>query len=130
MQRTGRKNDPAFRIVVAEHTVGPKSGDFVEKLGAYHPKTKDVSLNSERIKYWLSVGAKASDRLHNLFITQGIIKGEKINVLPKKTPIIKEKTEEEKAAEAPVAEETVAAEEAPTTEEAAPEAPEEEKAAA
>jgi len=95
MQRTGRKNDPAFRVVVAEHTIGPKSGKIVEKVGSHHPRTKQTILNNDRIKYWLSVGAQASDRIHNMLIAEGIIEGKKINVLPKKTPIVKESPAEE-----------------------------------
>jgi len=95
MQRAGRKNDPTFRVVVAEHTTAPQSGKFVEKLGSYHPKTKHFTLDSERVKYWLSVGAQASDRVHNVLISEGIIEGAKRNVLPKKTPVVKEDSAEE-----------------------------------
>lgn len=83
MQRTGRTNDPSFRVVVAEHTSSPKTGKFVEKVGTYNPKSKQRSLNAERIKYWLSVGAKASPTIHNMLISQGVIEGKKINILPK-----------------------------------------------
>ncbi len=94
MQRTGRTNMPTFRIIVTEHTEGPKTGSFVEKLGTYNPKTKERNLNGGRIKYWLSVGAKASGTMHNMLITAGIIEGKKINVLPKKSPPKKEETAE------------------------------------
>ncbi|HEY4519708.1 MAG TPA: 30S ribosomal protein S16 [Candidatus Paceibacterota bacterium] len=86
MQRIGRTNDPAFRIVVIEHTASPKAGTFVEKLGTYNPKTKERTLNAERVKYWLSVGAKASGTMHNMLIREGVIQGKKINVLPRKSP--------------------------------------------
>ncbi len=82
-QRTGRKNDPAFRIVVTEKRSKPKSGEL-EILGSFHPKTKETVLENERILYWLSQGAKASPRAHNLFISKGIIQGEKIDVSSKK----------------------------------------------
>jgi len=111
MQRTGRKNDPAFRVVVAEHTVGPKSGKIVEKVGSHYPRTKETILNSDRIKHWLSVGAKASDRIHNMLIAEGIIEGKKINVLPKKTPVVKEEALAEEAPEAPEAPEATEASE-------------------
>jgi len=94
MQRTGRTNMPTFRIIVTEHTEGPKTGNIVEKLGTYNPKTKERNLNGERIKYWLSVGAKASGTMHNMLITAGIIEGKKVNVLPKKSPPKKEETAE------------------------------------
>jgi len=85
---------PTFRIIVTEHTEGPKTGNIVEKLGTYNPKTKERNLNGERIKYWLSVGAKASGTMHNMLITAGIIEGKKVNVLPKKSPPKKEETAE------------------------------------
>ena len=85
LQRTGRTNDPSYRVVVTEHTNSPKSGRAVEKLGSYNPKSKVRVLDAERIKYWLSKGAKASGTMHNMLISAGIISGKKVNVLPKKT---------------------------------------------
>lgn len=131
-QRTGRNKTPTYRIVVAEHTSGPKAGKFVERLGSYNAKTKERVLNEERAKYWLSVGAQPSDTVHNLLVTLGIVKGGKINVLPKY--VAPEKPVEEAAPEAPaeVAAETTTEEtpaEAPA-EEAAPEAPAENTEAA
>ena len=96
LQRIGKKNAPTYRIVVAEHTSGPKSGKYVEKVGTYNPKTKERSINKERALYWLSVGAQASGTVHNMLVSENIIKADKINVLPKKTPIVKEAPEEEK----------------------------------
>ena len=103
MQRTGKINQPSFRIIVTEHTESPKTGNFVEKLGTYNPKTKERNLNTERIKYWLSVGAKASGTMHNMLIGAGIIEGKKVNVLPRKSPPKKEEapTEAAPAAETP-----------------------------
>jgi len=133
----GRKNDAAFRIVVIEHTAGPNSGKNVEHVGSYNPKTKALTLKKDRVEYWMSVGAKASDSVHNLLVKEGIIEGSKKNVLPKKSPIVKEVEEKEEEAapapEAPVEGEAPAAEEAAPVEEeaAAPaeeEAPKEEEA--
>lgn len=100
LQRIGRKNDPSFRVVVAEHTRGPKSGNFVERVGSRNPKTKETNLNAERIKYWLSVGAQASGTVHNLLVSAGIVKAKKVNVLPKKTPVVKEEEPKEETAPA------------------------------
>lgn len=50
----------------------------------------DVTLDGERIKYWISNGAQVSDTVHNILVGQKIIEGKKINVLPKKSPIVKE----------------------------------------
>ena len=77
---------PSYRIIVTEHARSPKTGNIVEKVGTYNPKTKERNLNAERIKYWLSVGAKASGTMHNMLISVGIIEGKKVNVLPKKSP--------------------------------------------
>ena len=78
MQRIGRKNMPAFRIIVAEHTRGPRTGNIVEKVGTYNPKTKERQFNADRIKYWLSVGAKASATVHNMLVSAKIVTGAKI----------------------------------------------------
>ena len=126
-QRVGRRNDAAFRLVVTEHTTGPKSNKHVELLGSYNPKTKAISLKNDRIEYWMSMGAQLSDRVHNLLISQGVIEGKKRNALPKKSPIVKEAPVEEKKKEeaAPAAEGAEAeapAEEAPTEEAPAEEA--------
>ena len=85
-QRVGRKNDPAFRIVVTERRSKPKSGG-VELLGSFHPKTKETRLEVERIRYWLSQGAEASPRVHNLLVTKDVIQGPKIPVGRKTAPV-------------------------------------------
>ena len=117
MQRTGRINTPSYRIVVLEHASSPKAGKYVEKVGTYDPKSKQRTLDIERVKYWISVGAQPSPTVHNMLVSLGIIDGKKINVLPK----YKEPVKEEVAAEAaPAAAEEVAveapAEEAPAEE--------------
>lgn len=85
LQRVGRKNDPAFRVVVTDRRHAAKSGKFLTVVGAYDPKEKRVRLDGDRIKHWLSVGAKASATVHNLLIKHKIITGQKIRiVLPAK----------------------------------------------
>lgn len=130
LQRTGRKNDPSFRVVVTEHTRGPKSEKHVDRVGFYNPKTKEQQLDADAIKGWIEKGAQASGTVHNMLVSAGIIKGDKVNVLPQKSPVVTEQPEEEKKEEAPAeggeeaapAEEV--AEEAPAAEEAAPAAEE------
>lgn len=75
-QRVGRKNDPAYRIVVGERRSKPHSTG-IEILGSYHPKTKITALKPERILYWISKGAKTSATVHNLLISKEILKGAK-----------------------------------------------------
>lgn len=141
LQRVGRKNDPSYRVVVTDSRTGPKSGKHVDLLGSYEPKSGTVRIDGARAKEWLAKGVQASGTVHNMLVSQNIIEGKKINVLPKKSPIIDEEAEKAaaeaeaaKAAEAAAAvEEAPAAEPAPEApaEDAAPEAPaaEEEKAA-
>ena len=78
-QRVGRRNDPAFRLVVTEHQARPKTNGL-ETLGSHHPKTKHTVLKNERILHWISQGAQPSDSVHNLLIAKGVIKGKKIAV--------------------------------------------------
>jgi|SRR3989344_8467994 len=126
LQRTGRTNDPNFRVVVCEHTIGPKAGKYLEKLGSYNPKTKQRLLDAERINYWMSRGAKPSETMHNMLVTAGVLKKPKINVLPKRKILAKREQEKKNAADKAVAE---AAKNAPKEEEA-PAAPAEETSVA
>jgi small subunit ribosomal protein S16 len=54
----------------------PRDGRVIEELGWYDPEAKDpqkqVSLNRERIEYWLGEGAQPSDTVRNLLKRQGI----------------------------------------------------------
>jgi len=86
-QRIGRTNDPAFRIVVLEKERAAKAGNIVELLGTYNPRSKALTLNEEQVKHWISKGAQPTGSIHNLLVSKGVIKGKKINVLPRKTPI-------------------------------------------
>jgi len=113
--RTGRKNKPQFRLVVQEHTAAP-TGRHIEIVGSWNPHQKEGVFKNERIVYWLSKGAQASDTVHNLLVSQKIIKGEKRAVKMKKV----EKPAEEVKAEETVAPATDAKkEEAPTVKEEA-----------
>jgi ribosomal protein S16 len=108
-QRIGRKNDPAFRMLVLEKASGPKAGKYVDLVGTYNPKTKAITLQPERIKEWVAKGAQVSPSLMNLLISKGVFEGKKTNVLPKKSAPVKEAVVEEAApAAAPVAAEVAA----------------------
>lgn len=117
MQRTGRINSPSFRIIVVEHTESPKTGNIVDKVGTYDPKSKQRTLNAERIKYWMSVGAQPSATVHNMLVSLKIIDAKKINILPQyKAPAeaaaAEAQAEAEKAAEHKAKEEAKAAHDA------------------
>ena len=90
LQRTGRKNDPHFRLIVTESTLKAKTTQFTEIVGTYNVKAGIFEAKADRVKHWMSVGAQVTPTAHNLLITKGVITGKKINVLPKKTPQKKE----------------------------------------
>ncbi len=79
LQRTGRKNEQHFRVVVTEHTTSPR-GKAVEVLGFLNPRQKVKGLNKDRVLYWMGKGAKASDTMTNWLISEKIIEGKKIPV--------------------------------------------------
>jgi small subunit ribosomal protein S16 len=92
LQRTGRKNDPHFRLIVTESTLKAKTTQFAEIVGTYNVKAGIFEAKADRVNHWISVGAQVTPTAHNLLVTKGIIQGKKINVLPKKTPQKKEVT--------------------------------------
>lgn len=76
-QRKGKKHQPSYRIVVGERR-SKLNGPQTEDVGWYDPKSKKYEIHKERVEYWLKVGAKASPTTHNLLVTAGIVKGEKV----------------------------------------------------
>lgn len=117
LQRVGKKHEPVFRIVLTDSKNGPKSGKFLEILGSYDPRDKNETvIKEDRVTHWMAQGAQVSDTIHNILVNKGIVKGDKINVLPKKSPIVDEEAEAAKKAEeeAAAAEAEKPAEEAPT----------------
>jgi ribosomal protein S16 len=135
--RVGKKKQPSYKIVVTNKQNPPQGGQFVEQVGFYNPLTNERTLKEDRIKYWLSVGAQASDTVHNMLITEKVIEGEKRKrriVIkeaevkpeevkaeePKKEEVKEEEVKEEKPAEEPKVEEAPVEEvkeESPTEEE-------------
>ena len=95
LQRIGRKNDPSFRVVLTDSKNSAKSGKFLEILGTYNPKAANkkerTNFVNDRIKHWLSKGVKLSDTMHNFLVSDKVIEGKKVNVLPKKKPTQKKK---------------------------------------
>lgn len=100
MQRIGRRNDPAFRVVLTEKRSKPTSGQQ-EILGSFHPKTKETVLKNERILYWISKGAQASDTVRNLLVSKGVTQGKKRNIV--NVPTVKESAGEKAQREAAAA---------------------------
>ena len=125
LARGGAKKRPYYYIVAA-HTTSPRDGRYIEQVGSFNPmldRTDEnrVTLNEERCKYWLSVGALPTDRVARFLDAAGLMKREARNNPNKAKP--GKKRQEREAAEAEKAKE---AEEAAK---AAAEAPAEEATA-
>lgn len=136
LSRGGAKKRPYYKIVVADQRER-RDGKFIEQVGTYNPVlAKDspdrVKLLEERIRHWLSVGAKPTDRVHRFLDAAGILERTARNNPKKAEPGDKAKERiEEKAEKAKAAEEAAnqpAEEEAPAGEAATEEAPAEEAA--
>ena len=70
LTRTGKKKQPNYRIVVAEHSA-PIQGKFVEIIGNYNPFTKKVFLDKEKVEKWLKAGAKPSNTVAKILEKEG-----------------------------------------------------------
>jgi small subunit ribosomal protein S16 len=158
MKKMGRKHRPFFRICAIDRR-SPRDGRVLEELGTYDPMVNEVDaralLKSERIDYWLGVGAQPSDKVKVLIKKYGSSgshlseqqaarerlsmpkvvpeAGEPVYVTPSEEPAAEAPAAEAPAAEAPAAKAPAAeapAAEAPAADEAAAEAPAEAPAAA
>jgi small subunit ribosomal protein S16 len=135
MKRMGRKHRSFFRICATDSR-SPRDGRVIEELGTYDPHIVDTdartTINGERLKYWLSVGAKPSDKVAILikkYGPDGIRSAEQQaakerTAAPKAVPdpgpptfVLKPKKEKSEEAPAPAAE-AAPAESASTTESA------------
>lgn len=138
LARGGSKKRPFYRIVVADVRM-PRDGRYIEKLGTYNPllpKDSDerVILNEERVKHWISKGAKPTDRVHRFLDKADIMERAARNNPEKAQPgqkaleRIEEKKQKEEDAKA-AAEEAKAEADAPSQVTPAEEAPAEDAAA-
>jgi small subunit ribosomal protein S16 len=113
LQRTGRKNNPSYRVIVTDSRNAAKRGKSVDLLGSYDPLKGRFTINAEKAKLWLSRGVQPSDTIYNFLVSEKIIEGKKKNVLSKKSPIIDEaKIKAEAEAKAKAEADAKAAEEA------------------
>ncbi|MDH4120968.1 MAG: 30S ribosomal protein S16 [Deltaproteobacteria bacterium] len=72
LKRCGTKKKPYYHIVVADKKAS-RDGRFVEQIGTYAPLLKEntTSLQDDRAKYWLGVGAQPSERVARLLKGKG-----------------------------------------------------------
>jgi small subunit ribosomal protein S16 len=110
LARTGAKKRPHYAIVVADER-SPRDGRFIEKIGTFNPLLPKGSeravFNKERVEYWLSKGAKPTDRMLRILDGAGLAK-RPARQNPKKA-LPKKKAQERLAAAKQKAEEAAAA---------------------
>ena len=73
LARHGAKKRPFYRIVASD-SESPRDGRFLEKLGTYNP-LKDpaqVTLDAERVKYWIGQGATPTDTVRSILKREGV----------------------------------------------------------
>jgi small subunit ribosomal protein S16 len=140
LQRTGRSGHAMFRVVVQDSRRSPTSGKVVAWVGNYDPHSKQVTVDKDKIKFYIEHGAQPSNRVAILLKNEGVKLPEWVKIVKKtkadvRNPEKRRSTRPEEAA-APVTEaepapetevvETSEAETAVETEVVAEEAPEKE----
>lgn len=67
LARHGKNKVPFYRMVVADHTK-PRNGRFLELVGTVNPLIDPqlVIIKQDRIKHWLDIGARPSDRVRQI----------------------------------------------------------------
>ncbi|HES58428.1 MAG TPA: 30S ribosomal protein S16 [Firmicutes bacterium] len=75
LMRTGKTKQPSYRVIVKEAR-SPRSGNYIDLLGHYNPLSEpiDVKLDADKLKHWLSVGAKPTETVKRLIANHTEIK--------------------------------------------------------
>ena len=75
LKKTGRRHVNSFRIVVTDARKA-RGGDVIERVGSYLPEfpdqNKQLTVDAERINYWLSVGAQPTETVASLLRRAGV----------------------------------------------------------
>lgn len=73
LARGGRKKRPFYRIVVAS-SEAPRDGRFIERIGTYNPlpDPAELTIDRERLQYWLDNGAQPTDTVGSLIRKFGV----------------------------------------------------------
>ena len=72
LKRLGKIREPYYRVVVADSRT-KRDGRAIEEIGKYHPKLEPslIQIDSERVQYWLSVGAQPTEPVRHLLTITG-----------------------------------------------------------
>ena len=73
LTRIGGRKDPVWRVVATDSR-SPRDGRSIETIGRYNAQTEPstISLEEDRVRYWLERGAPPSSAVKKLLRTQGI----------------------------------------------------------
>ncbi len=83
-KRVGRRHQPAFRIVVSEKR-SKRDSKSVDDIGFYNPVSKEFGIKEDKLKHWLSVGAKPTLTVHNLLVNKKLINAPKLKIKIRKS---------------------------------------------
>ena len=72
LKRLGKIRNPQYRVVVADAR-NKRDGRAIEEIGLYHPKEQPslIQIDSDRVQYWLGVGAQPTDAVMALLKVTG-----------------------------------------------------------
>ena len=72
LKRIGKTHSPQYRIVIADSRTA-RNGRAIEELGIYQPLADPsiIKVNSDRIQYWLGVGAQPTDSVRAILTVTG-----------------------------------------------------------
>ena len=86
LRRTGAKNNPAYRIVIADQRA-PRDGAFIDTIGHYLPTRQPhvVEIDGAKAREWLAKGAQPSETVSSLLRQKGILDRDN-KVTPAGTP--------------------------------------------
>lgn len=72
LKRIGKKFSPVYRVVVLDARK-KRDGRVIEEIGLYDPMQEPslIRIDSQRVRYWLGVGAQPSDTVHRLLKITG-----------------------------------------------------------
>ena len=65
LTRIGKNKVPIYRVVVIDSKKA-RDGEYIEKVGHYDPRRKELRLDRDRIEYWISKGAQPTNTVAKL----------------------------------------------------------------
>lgn len=76
LARTGTNKNANYRVVVTDSRKA-RNGQYLENLGTFDPHNeaeKQLNIDLDRAKYWLSKGAQTTETSHSLLVKAGLLK--------------------------------------------------------